>query len=449
MLQACVAMEALAAGVFGAVWLCEAARPQPDLDHYHPATAEAIRALEQNVDDSRTANNWVALGKVYIAFGLFPDGEYCCEQAAGSDSASFESFYWWGVALNQLGAVSDAIEKFRLALRLADNQPVSHDAAVRCWYGIGRNLLRQEKAADAEAAFREAFDYLPARLQLVRILVRSDRGREAIPLLDELVALYPGESTYYQLRARAREQNSDHDGAFEDRTFVERAPERLRSDAIISELQLEAGGFGLYRELGSCSRLMENDPQQAVMRLRELLSVEWRLEVAETLVEAEIRIGNAQQAVDLLNEAMERDGTRAERLAQSAYSHRWLGQDDMSFNLLQRAAELMHDESVHDQLSKDYLARGETELANGQRALATQTRGIAAFRSNRIPEAAAQLQRAVKLDPELSNAWYFLAECHRARNDVDKAIAALKQCLELDQNHGRARSRLSRFTGSN
>ena len=449
MLQVCIAIEVLAAGVFGVVWLSDSVRPQPDLGHYHPATAEAIRMLERNADDNGTATDWVALGKVYLAFGLFPHGEYCCEQAARSDSDSFESHYWWGVALNQLGEVSDAVQKFQLALTLADNRPSIPDAAARCWYGIGRNLLRQEKTADAEAAFRKAFDYLPARLQLIRILVRSNRGEEAIPLLDDLISRFPRESTYYQLRARAREQTLDHEGAIEDRTLVERAPDRLRSDSIIAELQLEAGGIGLYRELGSCSRLMAGDPQQAATRLRKLLSMEWRLAVAETLVDAEIRIGNAQQAVDLLHEAMERDGTTAERLAQCAYAHRWLGQHDLSFELLQRAAELMHIESVHDELSKEYHTRAETELASGHRALALQTRGVDAFRSNLIPEAIAQLQLAVKIDPDLSNAWYFLAECHRTRDEVDKAVDALKQCLEIDDNHGRARSRLTRFAGSN
>lgn len=449
LLLACVAIEILVAVLFVVAWLRDPVPSRSGLAHYHPATADEIRSLEKTVRDSSTAENWLTLGKAYLAAGFFPPGEYCCEQAARDDSASFEALYWWGVALNQLGETSQAIEKFRQALPLADDHTFINDARARCWYGIGRNLLRQEDAANAEAAFRKAGDYLPARRQLIRILVRADRGSEAILILDELVSRYPNESSFYQLRARAREQTGDTAGAFEDRTHVERAPDRLRSDSIIAELQFEFGAIGLNRQLGNCSRLTAEQPQQAVTCLRELLSAEWRTELAVTLVEAEMRIGNAQQAVDLLNELMQRDGTTPERLAQLAYGHRWLGQDEISFKLLQRAAQLMHIKSVHDGLSQAYLARGESKLSGRHRALASMTGGIAAFRENRIREASTQLQQALQLDSELSNGWFYLAECHRVQGQVDDALDALTQCLQIDQNHGRARSRLSRLTGSN
>lgn len=449
LLQAGIAIEILGAAFFVVVWLRDPVPPRSDLAHYHPATADEIRSLEKTVRDSGTAENWLTLGKAYLAAGFFPHGEFCCEQAARDDAASFETLYWWGVALNQLGETSQAIEKFRQALPLADDQTSVNDAQARCWYGIGRNLLRQEDSANAEAAFRKAGDYLPARNQLIRILVRANRGREAIPILDELVSHYPNESTFYQLRARAREQSGDTAGAFDDRTHVERAPDRLRSDSIIAELQFEFGAIGLNRELGNCARLATEQPQQAVERLRELLAAEWRTELAVTLAEAEMRIGNAQQAVDLLNELMQRGGTTPERLAQLAYGHRLLGQDELSFMLLQRAAPLMHIESVHDALSQACFSRGEFELSDRHRALASMTSGIAAFRENRLAEASTQLQQALQLDPELSNGWFYLAECHRLRGQDEDAIDALKQCLQIDQNHGRARSRLQRLTGSN
>jgi tetratricopeptide (TPR) repeat protein len=449
LLQACVAIEVLGAAFFVVGWLRDPVPSRSELTHFHPATADEIRSLEQNVRDISTADNWLTLGKAYLAAGFFPHGEYCCEQAARDDAASFEAHYWWGVALNQLGETPQAIEKFRQALPLADSHASAGDARARCWYGIGRNLLRQEDAANAEAAFRKAGGYLPARHQLIRILVRADRGSEAIPILDELVSRYPNESTFYQLRARSREQTGDTAGAFEDRTHVERAPDRLRSDSIIAELQFEFGAIGLNRQLGNCARLTAEQPQQAVACLRALLSTEWRKELAVTLVEAEMRIGNAQQAVDLLNELMQRDGTTPERLAQLAYGHRLLEQGEISFKLLQRAAQLMHIESVHDGLSRAYFARGDNKLSDRHRALASMTGGIAAFRKDRIHEASTQLQQALQLDPGLSNGWFYLAECHRVQGQVEDAIDALRQCLQIDQNHGRAQARLSLLTGSN
>lgn len=447
-LWVCLAIEITGAAVFIVTWLREPIPPRPDLSHYHPATSDEIRSLENEVLGNGRAENWLALGRMYLYFGLFPEAEYCCQQAAYLDANSFAAFYWWGVALNQLGETSQAIEQFRHALPLAGNQETDPDAQASCWYGIGRNYLRQEDIVNAERAFRKAGNYLPARNQLIRILVRSQRAAEALPMLDELVVRYPKESSYYQLRSRAREQLGDMDGAFEDRTRVERAPDRLRSDAIIALLQLEAGKVGLYRELQKSARLLARNPQEAVMRLRELLDMEWRLELAGFLVEAELRIGNAQQAADLLKTMMERDGESTERLEQLAYSYRWLNKHDLAFELRKRVARIRHVQTVHSDLGQDFHDRGKPELARKHRALAKMTGGILAFRDNRISEATSELQQAIQLDKELPNAWYYLAECYRVRGETTKAIQAYRDCLKADTNHGRARSRLSRLTQS-
>lgn len=444
----CLAVEAAGAAAFSVMWLTEPIPPRPDLSHYHPATSDEIRSLEKKVLDNGTAENWLTLGKMYLLFGLFPEAEYCCNKTAYLDSTSFGALYWWGVAFNQLGETSQAIDKFRQALPLAENQAGDPDAAARCWYGIGRNYLRQEDVAHAENAFREAADFLPARHQLIRILVRSQRAAEAIPMLDDLTVRYPNESTFYQLRAVARDQLGDKDGAFEDRSRVERVSNSLKSDSIIAQLQMEAGQVGLYRELRECDRLLAQNPQEAVTRLRKLLAAQWRTELAGLLVEAEMRIGNAQQAVDLLKKMMACEGTTAEQLEQHANGYRWLSKGDIAFQLRKRASQMRHIKTVHANLGRDYLKQGKTELARKHRALARMTDGIAAFREDQISEASSVLQQALGLNKELPNAWYYLAECHRVRRETAQAIEAYRNCLKADANHGRARSRLSRLTKS-
>ena len=146
LLQACIAIEILGAAFFVVVWLRDPVPPRSNLAHYHPATADEIRSLEETVRDSGAAENWLTLGKAYLAAGFFPHGEYCCEQAArdadSDDAASFETLYWWGVALNQLGDTSQAIERFRQALPFADDHTSVNDAPARCWYGIGGRRTR-------------------------------------------------------------------------------------------------------------------------------------------------------------------------------------------------------------------------------------------------------------------------------------------------------------------
>ncbi len=447
-LWSCVVIEMIGAAVFIVVWLREPIPPRPDLSHYHSATSDEIRALEEKVFDEGTADNWLALGKMYLLFGLFPEAEYSCRQAARLDSNSFAAFYWWGVALNQIGQTSQAIEKFRQALPLAENPAGEPHAKARCWYGIGRNFLRQEDAANAEKAFREATDYLPCRHQLIRILVRSRRAAEAMPMLNDLIIHHPNESSFYQLRAKARAQLGKNEGAFDDQEHVERAPGRLQSDSIIAELQNAAGKVGVYRELRQCDRLLARNPQEAVERLRKLLAAEWRSEIAGLLVEADMRIGNAQQAVDLVKKMMVRDGTSTANLEQLANSDRWLNKHELAFELRKRIATLRHVETVHADLARDYNARGNPDLARKHRALAHMTAGITQYRQNLISEARANLQEAVQLDTELANAWYYLGECRRTQGQTTQATQATqayRNCLKADANHGRARSRLSRL----
>ena len=172
---------------------------------------------------------------------------------------------------------------------------------------------------------------------------------------------------------------------------------------------------------------------------------EWRTELAGLLVEAEMRIGNAQQAGDLLKQIMEREGTSTASLEQLANSERWLNRHKIAFELRKRIARIRHVQTVHADLARDYDERGKSELARKHRAMARMTAGIVNFRQNLISAARGDLQQAVQLDQELPNAWYYLAECHRLQGLTAKAVQAYRNCLKADANHGRARSRLSQL----
>ncbi len=449
LLWVCVAIEMIVAAVFIVGWIGEPIPPRPDLTHCHPATTAQIREQQKQVFEEPSAHNWFALGKTYLLFGHFQEAEYCCRRAAEADPNQFLTFYWWGIALNQIGETSQAIERFRQALSLAENAASEADAAARCWYGIGRNHLRQQEVAKAEEAFRQAENYIPCRHQLARILVRSGRSDEAVRMLDDLTTQFPNHSTYYQLRARAKAQMGDDDGAFEDRAHSEHASEMLRSDDIIAELQLEAGTAGVYGELQKNYQLLPRDPSQAATNLRELLAAEWRSDIAGLLVEAELSIGNAQQAADLLKTIMQREGTSTQNLEQLANSHRWLNQHDLAFELRKRIVQIRHIENVHADLARDFEKRGEPDLAQKHRALSSMASGISKFRQGHISDARRELQAAVQLDSGLPNAWFYLAECLQADGSMKEATAAYRNCLNADADHGRARSRLSRLVGMN
>lgn len=433
-----VAIELLAAGLLAFRWWSEPQPPRPDLSHFHPATAGALRALEQQVVDTGKADDWLELGKAYLRFGLFPEAEYCCAQAIRVDAGSFAAYYWRAVAFNQLGESERAIETFRLALPLAENESQMSNPAKRCWYGIGRNYLRQEKGKQAEEAFRKGGDFAPTQLQLARLFLQTNRQTEAAAILSKLIARSRDDSVYYQLRARARERLGDDAGAFDDRMRVERASGRVRTDAIIEQLQNLPDAIGLYAELRECDRLRQTDPATAVTRLRALLADGWRSETVELLIEAEMRIGNAQQAIELLRKREKREGTTALLLARMAVANDMLRKGDRAFELRKRAVLLKPTASTYSALKRNYEQRGDFALARLQRAYELTSRGVSQYRKNKPADAVSYLKQAVDLQPDIADAWYYLGECQRVLGDKNAAVNALQKCLEVNPNHGRA-----------
>jgi tetratricopeptide (TPR) repeat protein len=69
------------------------------------------------------------------------------------------------------------------------------------------------------------------------------------------------------------------------------------------------------------------------------------------------------------------------------------------------------------------LAPGRGEGYNGK--------GLALFNLDRLPEALQEVKEAVRIDPKLANAWFNLARLHLESLDVDSALAAYQQAIQL------------------
>lgn len=76
-------------------------------------------------------------------------------------------------------------------------------------------------------------------------------------------------------------------------------------------------------------------------------------------------------------------------------------------------------------------------LAAGQ-ALAHKKSGDIHLAGGRVDEAAAEYEKAVVLNPELSRAYFNLAIASYALGDLDQAIEALERVVELDENDAEA-----------
>ena len=70
--------------------------------------------------------------------------------------------------------------------------------------------------------------------------------------------------------------------------------------------------------------------------------------------------------------------------------------------------------------------------------------GIDFFGEGKIEEAIAEYNRALALDPKLSDALHGLAQAYHARGDFDRTIEAARRILELDPDDILAWTTISR-----
>ena len=428
-------------------WISKPRPPTPNLKHLHPTTSSEIHGLEKRIsqqpDDARA---WSNLALAYTVFGFYPEAEWCSRRAVEIAPLSFEAAWWWGIALHQLGQPGQAIDRFHQALLLADgDRAAGVEAKPRCWYGIGRNYLRQEDLAAAETAFRRAGPFLPAKHQLSRILIRFGRADEAIDLLDQLIPDYPNR-TLYQLRAQARSIMGDSQGAFDDRNSMERAPHQLPSDLIVYLLQLELERFGLKRRIEECRQLARSGRAgSAVHQLRGLLAVRWRSSIADELWKAELQCGQASEAAETLKQLNTRLGLVPSRLSALGDAHRSVGEVEQAVRLWDRAARLGSVPEPHAQLTKYFSNVGDKAKSRQHLGRQKQLLGIASWRLNDLKSADRELEDAVELDSQLRHAWFYLGETRRLRGQTSAAELAYRRCLEIRVGHGRALAGLKRI----
>ncbi len=420
--------------------------PRPNLTFLDSVTVQEIRNRQEDVtaNGADGADDWRALAEIYVLYGFFAEADICCQRAAELDPEAFWTYLWWGTALSRIGDTSASTEKFRAGI------PYAEDAlADVCRYCIGLNLLREENSQEAEEAFRTAEGYAPADYELAKLLVRSDRSQEAVPILDGLIASHPQTQKYHQMRSRAAQRLGDLEAANDFQNRADRATQVLPSDELTGFLEQQIGNHGLDVWIQQGKDLYASGSlDAAASRLRQVLEVEWRPEAADLLVQAELQLGHPEAALPILNEAVRRSGTTPQRLVALGDVHHRLGHESQAKDSWQWATELRLDRAAHERLAALFEQTGDEREAARHEGLAQLAAGIFAERAGQLDSAVDMLQQAVTIAPELAHAWYHLGECYRLLDQSEPADRAYRQCLTLDPYHGRAKRGLDRMLAS-
>lgn len=438
----------IAAELVGALlWLrshppATAGMPRPDLGILDSASAGEITSRQERVQTDGTAEAWTDLASIFITYGYFPEAAACCQRAEILRPAANLNNFWWGITLYRLGRITESNEKFRVALETAESSQIGI-----IWYCIGLNFLREERAADAEQAFRQAGAMPSAEYELAKLFVRSGRADQALPVLEKLTQNNPQSVRYWQLRANAAAEVGQLEQSEDFRERAERAPEEASSEELTGFLidNIKKYGPRLLMEKGK-QYLESGRTAESVKMLRQGVSLEWQLSAADMLAEAEVALGHSEGAMGVLSESIDRAGTTSARLLMLGDAFRLQGNQAEAVRHWELATRLHLEGPAHARLAAYCDKIGDTAEARRHLAIAKLAEGLTAYRQDQLPQAVGFIETAVKLNPDYAHAWFYLGECRRSLNDPMAARAAYERCLALAPHHGRAKQSLARLT---
>jgi tetratricopeptide (TPR) repeat protein len=421
-------------------------RPTPpvaELSYTDPLLADQIRDL---IRKCRTPDDWARLGEIYLAYGYFPEAEACYRVAAQGAPASPDHAYNWGFALERIGQLEEANREYERAIALGHPRPED------CWYYIGKNGLRQEKAEEAREAFQKAGNQPSARYEYARLMVRSGTSREAIPLLDKLAAEHPQAVQPYLLRYRIEVfQGGALEGVYADKAG--RAMKVLPSPWYKEFKRLEDvhDELGVAGEWLACKEMLaKGEHDEAEPRLRHAHRLWWDPAGIDLLAKVEARHRRLGEAINLLQEVIDRAGPSVHFLTRLGDMYEQTGQLDRAVEAWSRAVQLgfapgaKYQDYQHRKLAAYYERKGDKEAARRHLALAYYATGHEAFwddelsEDRKLPAARRAFEQAVEFDPGSPHAWFYVGETRRLLNEPEDARQAYKRCLEINPDHGRA-----------
>ena len=439
--------------VWGVVDLNERkSRPLPPLPVFlqvDDLTADELRGAHTQMvtaiaDGSADAKSWSRLADMYAAFGFFREAEPCYRKASELAPNDYGIQFTYAICMERLSDYQASTDLFKRAIDNAPSDLRRHE----CWYFIGRNYLKMEKAKEAAESFAASVDFPPSLYQLADLLVRVEKTQAAIPYMEHLDTM--GDSRWvHMMWVKAHQQTGNRDKAIDRVERADRAGNRAYAVTDLSFYDPFRGLYGVNRVYEQAIKQSETDAIGAASVLKEALQIDYLDRVIPTVVRIELKIHHYDRARELTEELIERTGpspVTLELLGDVYYAAGDLRKAEQTWQrALRMGGGINTVETLNNKLADLYKRTQDDEKKKFHQARAQFATGVIMFRRNMLDDARALISQAVEVDPENGQAWFYLAETQRFLKRPDEARKAYERCLTLDPFHGRAKLGLSRL----
>ena len=437
----------------GYLFVQRAARPVPMLPEktlMNPLFAEDIQPLVKQVAQTNNAYDWMRLGEALLGQGYYSHAELCFRRVLKLMPESRLAESRIAYCLERTGRTEQSSEIYRELNNSPDFSREAKREQMQSLYELGRNALREEKMGEAEKLFRQNLGFLPARYQLSKLLIRTDRADEALTLINESLQQVPGSLKFLELQHRAFQQTGDLELAEQTAQLLERAQHTIPlhpGSNFIEPFRLQ---YGIDRHVEEFNRKIRNrslpelelelvklidqlNDSPSTHRqifLMRLLEVQHQQQLPRKMLETVQKLNNMGiNNADVLMYRAEATGMRGD----------W----NQAAILGRRAGSMSKAADMHQRLSDILLQAGKTEESQLEQALTYRLEAMEYYRADKLAEALDKIELAVKINPDDPQSWYERGLIQEARGERKAAQSDFQECLKRAPLHGRARQKLS------
>jgi len=432
-------------------------RPVPVLPAFKlgdPLLQEDLRALAEDAERGYS-REWIALGEAYLGQGFYSHAEQCFRQAAQLDPQSVLAQASYAFCLERTGRTQESTREYQ---RLSEFEPTtSISIASRNYYlyAIGKNYLREENAKKAEGMFRENSGFPPADYQLAKLLIRSGRSAEALPLIEANLKQIPDSLLFHLLQTQALESLGRDEEALQAADRGERALHIIPLNYNTEYLTPFSKRHGIEKEFDAYDSMTEwSDMDHLAQKLDEVLAHIYSQQTPQykaslnNLLEVEYQRKNPERMLEVLEKLNEFGVENAVTLQYRASAYMLQGKTEQAVSLLERALHMSPTMELHEMLAKYYAGQNNEEQRDYHLAQSALRLAMHHYQNNQLKAVETAISRSVELDARDPRAWFYFAEIKRLQGDEEAARTAYQKCLARNPNHGRALRKLSRMQHS-
>ena len=398
------------------------------------------------------AGAWTALGDALLGMGDYRNAESAYRRATEASPQDIEARFAMAFCIDRTGRMAEANEHYRRCLELPDLPGTAQSKKPFALYAIGRNLLRLEDEAAAEAVFRQNEGFPPAEYQLARILLFTGRPREALEIVDRGLNRLPLALEWHRLRGRIMDALDRPADAFAARAKEERSAHLLEVNFSTDYIRPLTTRHGIKRMLdGYGAAVGRESREQLDQRLDAMDTVIGGLMIPGSITLMQLRAnqamtsGDPQEVVDMIAaQPWLRDADPLMAVYEADALAR-LDRIDEATALRRRLVAVTASSSLHRQLAVACEASGDEACRNQHLSQAELLDGIAMYRRNDIAGALPRFVKAVELDPSNTPAVFHWGEMLYHLGRSKEAASVFRDTLSQRPGFGRARDFLEHF----